>query len=90
MEALSEIMRATISPTSRPKTIYNLHRTKMKRLFTIFTIFTLLTVAGCQEQVIEDIPVVEYANICVIAENSADEEQSRVSQIGRASYRERV
>ena len=58
----------------------------MKRLLSILTIFTALIIVGCQEQITDDIPTAEYANICIIAENSNDEDElSRVSLNGNTT-----
>lgn len=57
----------------------------MKRLPIIFTAIVAVIVSSCQRSTIEDIPTTERANICVIAENSADEELSRVSLNGNTT-----
>ena len=57
----------------------------MKRLLIIFTAIVAVIVSSCQRSTIEDIPTTERANICVIAENSADEELSRVSLNGNTT-----
>ena len=57
----------------------------MKRLLIIFTAIVAVIVSSCQRSTIEDIPTIERANICVIAENSADEELSRVSLNGNTT-----
>ena len=57
----------------------------MKRLLTIFTTIVAIIVSGCQKLTIEDIATTELANICVIADNIADEELSRVSLNGNTT-----
>ena len=57
----------------------------MKRLLIIFTAIVAVIVSSCQRSTIEDIPTTERANICVIAENSVDEELSRVSLNGNTT-----
>ena len=57
----------------------------MKRFLTIFTTIVAIIVSGCQKLTIEDIATTELANICVIADNIADEELSRVSLNGNTT-----
>ena len=57
----------------------------MKRLLTLFTTIVAIIVSGCQKPTIEDIATTELANICVIADNIADEELSRVSLNGNTT-----
>ena len=57
----------------------------MKRLLTILSALVALIFASCQEPTFEDIATTEFANISIIADNSIEQEASRVTINGNAT-----